>query len=181
MWVWILAGLAVLVILFYSRPRENMTNEQLIATLRDFGDKGTPAPPQKGTKEIYGPQGKPPAFPTNMGGKSGKSVGGPYPYIFGPDTNVAPGTSGSGGDMYGSDFGYNSSSGVAVAPGTNAGTAPGTGLNPTRAGEVASDQSSSNPALNDKPTYEFNVNLKKAFPYDGPPQPFLTDFSKIQH
>jgi hypothetical protein len=30
-------------------------------------------------------------------------------------------------------------------------------------------------------SYEFNLYLAKAFPVDGPPQPFLTDFSKIQH
>jgi hypothetical protein len=30
------------------------------------------------------------------------------------------------------------------------------------------------------PTYEFNPDLKKAFPTNGPPQPFLTDFSKFQ-
>jgi hypothetical protein len=29
-------------------------------------------------------------------------------------------------------------------------------------------------------TYEFNPDLKKAFPTNGPPQPFLTDFSKFQ-
>lgn len=33
----------------------------------------------------------------------------------------------------------------------------------------------------DDETYEFNPDLKKAFPTDGPAQPFLTDFSKIQH
>jgi len=29
-------------------------------------------------------------------------------------------------------------------------------------------------------TYQFNPDLKKAFPTEGPPQPFLTDFSKFQ-
>ena len=29
--------------------------------------------------------------------------------------------------------------------------------------------------------YEFNPDLKKAFQTNGPPQPFLTDFSKFQH
>lgn len=28
-------------------------------------------------------------------------------------------------------------------------------------------------------TYQFNPDLKKAFPTEGPPQPFLTDFSKF--
>ena len=29
-------------------------------------------------------------------------------------------------------------------------------------------------------TYQFNPDLKNAFPVEGPPQPFLTDFSKFQ-
>jgi hypothetical protein len=30
------------------------------------------------------------------------------------------------------------------------------------------------------PIYEFNPDLQKAFPTDGPPKPFLTDFSRFQ-
>lgn len=33
----------------------------------------------------------------------------------------------------------------------------------------------------DDDTYDYNPDLKKAFPVEGPPQPFLTDFSKFQH
>jgi hypothetical protein len=33
----------------------------------------------------------------------------------------------------------------------------------------------------DDETYDFNPDLQKAFPTEGPPQPFLTDFSKFQH
>lgn len=29
-------------------------------------------------------------------------------------------------------------------------------------------------------TYDYNPDLQKAFPTEGPPQPFLTDFSKFQ-
>ena len=29
--------------------------------------------------------------------------------------------------------------------------------------------------------YDFNMDLQKAFPTSGPPEPFLTDFSKFQH
>jgi len=29
-------------------------------------------------------------------------------------------------------------------------------------------------------TYDYNPDLKKAFPVEGPPQPFLTDFSRFQ-
>ena len=32
----------------------------------------------------------------------------------------------------------------------------------------------------DDSIFQFNPDLKKAFPTDGPPQPFLTDFSKFQ-
>jgi len=38
--------------------------------------------------------------------------------------------------------------------------------------------------MSDEPNdeaYEFNPNLQNAFPVEGPPQPFLTDFSKFQH
>jgi len=55
---------------------------------------------------------------------------------------------------------------------------PGSGTNSsgkgTTSGLVSSDQV-------DQSTYEFNPDLKNAFPYDGPPQPFLTNFKKIQH
>jgi hypothetical protein len=30
-------------------------------------------------------------------------------------------------------------------------------------------------------TYEFNPDLQKAFPSEGEPKPFLTDFAKFQH
>ena len=33
----------------------------------------------------------------------------------------------------------------------------------------------------DDETYDYNPDLQKAFPTEGPPQPFLTDFSKFQH
>jgi hypothetical protein len=33
----------------------------------------------------------------------------------------------------------------------------------------------------DDDAYQFNPDLQKAFPTNGPPQPFLTDFSKFQH
>ena len=32
----------------------------------------------------------------------------------------------------------------------------------------------------DDPTYDYNPDLQKAFPTSGPPQPFLTDFSRFQ-
>lgn len=41
------------------------------------------------------------------------------------------------------------------------------------AGKHVSDETSDS-------AYEFNPDLKNAFPVEGPPQPFLTDFSKFQ-
>jgi len=152
MWLWILVGLAILVILFY-RPRENMTNDQLIDTLKTFGEKGTPPSASKTSgpsiQPIYGPSANPPPVPTNTGGSGGgKTVAGPYPQIFGPDVTSAPGSANSG--------------------------------NPVPAGQVASDNAAGSQGPADQ-FHEFNPDLAKAFPVDGPPQPFLTDFSKIQH
>ena len=156
MWLWVLLGLAILVILFY-RPRENMTNDQLISALSQFGKEGTS--PSSNTSSpsaqaIYGPSASPPPVPTNAGGSgSGKTVAGPYPQIFGPDVTSGPGT--TGGSV---------SSGGPVGP-----------------GQVASDQGLAGGCQGPADqTHEFNPDLAKAFPVDGPPQPFLTDFSKIQ-
>jgi hypothetical protein len=224
MWIWILVGIAVLIILFY-RPRENMTNEALISTLKTFGEKGTPPSSSAkgpGKQPIYGPSANPPPLPTNNGGSgSGKSVGGPYPQIFGPDVNAVPGTSsygtpGSGGSsppppspsnpsypsnatsgglralgsagsssyttnlggMGGSTSSSSNPSNVnSRGPGTLRSTrSVGSTVNPVGPGQVASDQ----PPPQDQ-AYQFNPDLAKAFPTNGPPLPFLTDFSKIQH
>ena len=163
MWIWVLVGLAILVILFY-RSRENMTDGQLMNTLDAFKRDGTKSK-DPSLDPIYGPSANPPEFPssTNGGGKNGKSTGGPYPQIFGPDTTPQPGA-GRGG------------------AGTAAGGVAGNGktgdssvyVNPVGPGQVGSDQ-----GIAVEP--EFNPDLKNAFPYDGPPQPFLTDFSKILH
>ena len=66
-------------------------------------------------------------------------------------------TSGSYPDIYGPD--------IPSVPGTKPKPMPG---------KHASDQV-------DDETYDFNPDLQKAFPTEGPPQPFLTDFSKFQH
>jgi hypothetical protein len=165
MWIWVLVGIAILVIFFY-RSRENMTNGQLMNTLDAFKKDGKKSNDPK-LDPIYGPSANPPAFPssTNGGGRNGKSTGGPYPQIFGPDTAPQPGTGRNG------------------AGGTAAGGVAGDGktgqssvyVNPVGPGQVASDQGG------ETVEPEFNPDLKNAFPYDGPPQPFLTDFSKILH
>lgn len=66
-------------------------------------------------------------------------------------------TSGSYPDIYGPD--------IPLVPGTKTKSMPG---------KHTSDEV-------DDETYDFNPDLQKAFPTEGPPQPFLTDFSKFQH
>jgi hypothetical protein len=142
MLLWILGGLVVLLLLV-SR-KEHMTNEDLLSTLKTFGDK---APPKKkanpaDTNEIpiYGPRAPQvtPADPSKT--KLSPTVSGVYPDIYGPEITAAPGTK------------------------------PGTKPNSKHESDKVDDK-----------TYEFNPDLQKAFPTDGPPQPFLTDFAKIQH
>jgi len=146
-------------------------------TLDAFKKDGT-KPKDTSLDPIYGPSANPPAFPssTNGGGKNGKSTGGPYPQIFGPDTTPQPGAGrgGPGGPGRAGPGG--------AGAGTAAGGVAGDGkygessvyVNPVGPGQVGSDQ-----GMAVEP--EFNPDLKNAFPYDGPPQPFLTDFSKILH
>jgi hypothetical protein len=169
MWIWILVGLAILLIVFY-RSRENMTDKQLMDTLQTFEQKGKKSQDPQ-LDPIYGPSANPPAVPTNTGGgKNGKSTGGPYPQIFGPDTTPQLGV------------GRNGAGGAGGAGGTATEGIAGNGktgessvyVNPVGPGQVGSDQA-------DPAEPEFNPDLKNAFPYDGPPQPFLTDFSKILH
>lgn len=88
--------------------------------------------------------------------------------IYGPKAEKVvpskPGSSKSGSDntgvypdIYGPD--------IPLVPGTKKKAMPG---------KHASDEV-------DDETYDFNPDLQKAFPTEGPPQPFLTDFSKFQH
>ena len=88
--------------------------------------------------------------------------------IYGPKSEkVVPSTpsgtkpgsdnSGSYPDIYGPD--------IPLVPGTKKKAMPG---------KHTSDE------VEDE-TYDFNPDLQKAFPTEGPPQPFLTDFSKFQH
>jgi hypothetical protein len=139
MLLWILLGLVVLLLLVTRR--EHMTNEDLLSTLKTFGDK---APPKKKANPadmdhmpIYGPRAPQvaPADPSKT--KLAPTISGVYPDIYGPEITAAPGTK-------------------------------------PQSHKHESDN------LDDK-TYEFNPDLQKAFPTEGPPQPFLTDFSKIQH
>jgi hypothetical protein len=74
-------------------------------------------------------------------------------------------TSGSYPDIYGPD--------IPLVPGTKTKSMPGTKPK-SMPGKHTSDEV-------DDETYDFNPDLQKAFPTEGPPQPFLTDFSKFQH
>jgi hypothetical protein len=161
-----------------------MTNDQLISALKQFGQDGTSSSSnnlQPSVKPIYGPSANPPPFPTNTGAGGGRTVGGPYPQIFGPDVTNAPGSisgSGSGSGLGGSDLsggagGAGGVGGVGGAGGFGNGGVGANGGSPN--GYVYSDQ----PGPNNR-SHEFNPDLAKAFPVDGPPQPFLTDFSQIQ-
>lgn len=57
---------------------------------------------------------------------------------------------------------------------------PDVGLTPgTKAKKIPSSKHTSDEVEDE--TYDYNPDLQKAFPTEGPPQPFLTDFSKFQH
>jgi len=155
MWLWLILLVAVVLILFYSRScsRENMSNEKLLSTLETFGAQGT-------TKD------KDPNLSKNL------PLKGPHaPPIDPADSLKASTKSGNSGGAYPQVFGPD----VAITPGTSGNT----GTSGT-SGTVASGYTLSDSPPNDA-NYEFNPDLKNAFPYSGPPQPFLTDFSKIQH
>jgi len=51
-------------------------------------------------------------------------------------------------------------------------------INP-KTGEKIKNAKHESDNVNDE-TYDYNPDLQKAFPTSGPPQPFLTDFSKFQ-
>jgi len=138
--VWlVVSGLILLAVLFYY-SRENMTNSDLISTLKTFGDKGTKKPAkdasQSDSMPIMGPKAPPIDPADKKNSKSGTNTSGSYPDIYGPEVPKIPGTT-------------------------------------QTAGKHISDETSDS-------TYEFNPDLKNAFPVEGPPQPFLTDFSKFQ-
>jgi hypothetical protein len=141
----IVLGICVLAVLifFLSPSTEYMTNEDLVSTLKTFGEKGTKPTKKKVSGQqdelpIYGPKGvpsPPEPKPTPSSSKGGTSD---YPEIFGPDIILTPGKK-------------------------------------SKNGKHESDK------VEDK-TYDFNPDLRHAFPTtDSEPQPFLGDFSKIQH
>lgn len=131
---------ALIFMLVWSR--EHMTNEDLISTLKTFGETGTKTTKkkvsgQKDELEIYGPKGVPSPPEPKPAPSSNKSETSEYPEIFGPDVILTPGKK-------------------------------------SKNGKHESDK------VEDQ-TYDFNPDLKNAFPTSSEPQPFLGDFSKIQH
>lgn len=138
----ILAGIAVLIFLSQT-VTEHMTNDDLISTLKTFGEKGTAAKKKKQTGQtdelpIYGPKGvlsPPEPKPVPVG--PGSTNSSDYPEIFGPEIVLTPGKKKENGK---------------------------------HESDSVTDQ-----------TYDFNPDLKNAFPTSGPPQPFTGDFSKFQH
>ena len=142
MLLWIL--LALCVVSFLLNTREHMTNDDLLSTLKTFGEKGTKTKTKTKQTEppeapIYGPKAPPLEHPkpAPSNGKPGSS--GVYPDIYGPEYEGVPGSPCKKSGKHGSDD------------------------------DKCDD------------AYKFNPDLQKAFPTEGPPQPFLTDFSKIQH
>lgn len=90
--IWLLVLVVALAILVFYKPREKMTNKDLIATLKTFGEKGTMPKPNDTTEEpIYGPKvprEQAPAPSTSKGKTDYSSV---YPDIYGPDITPIPG------------------------------------------------------------------------------------------
>lgn len=91
---WLLIVLAVILIFFYQSSREHMTNEDLLETLKTFGQKGT-KPKSKDVYEepIYGPKsGGLEPVPAPSSKKNGEDGTNAYPDIYGPEITPIPGT-----------------------------------------------------------------------------------------
>jgi hypothetical protein len=92
--IWLaLLVIAIGIIIFYQPSVEKMTNEDLLATLKTFGEKGT-KPKSKDSNEapIYGPKAPKMADPTPAPSSNGKGDGtNTYPDIYGPEITPVPG------------------------------------------------------------------------------------------
>jgi hypothetical protein len=92
---WIVILLALAVILYYRSSRENMTNKDLMDTLKTFGQKGT-KPKSKDVHEepLYGPKsgGLEPTPAPSSGKNSKDGDADSYPDIYGPEITPIPGT-----------------------------------------------------------------------------------------
>ena len=92
--IWIaLVFLAIIIVVFY-RPRENMTNKDLMDTLKTFGDHGKKATKNVYEEAIYGPKTAKieEPKPTSGNGKDGEDDANVYPDIYGPEITPIPGS-----------------------------------------------------------------------------------------
>ena len=92
-WIMILVAIAI-VLLYRSSRREDMTNKDLMDTLKTFGEKGTPSKSKDVHQEpLYGPKSgglePTPAPSTKKNGEDGTNA---YPDIYGPEITPIPGT-----------------------------------------------------------------------------------------
>jgi hypothetical protein len=139
---------------------EHMTNKDLLATLSTFGKTGIKKKTDPYEEEIYGPKvPKLEEEPTPATSKTKIDDGSDYPDIYGPEITPIPGQTPKKSKRS-----------------KHADKHTGKHISDDHMGghHVGND--------GDDDPYEFNPDLKKAFPMeDNEPQPFLTDFSKFQH
>ena len=90
--IWIVLGvIAILVVVLY-RPREAMTNKDLLDTLKTFGEKGTPSSKKSANPAIYGPKTTKAEEPApSASSKNHEDDRNTYPDIYGPDVSLVPG------------------------------------------------------------------------------------------
>jgi hypothetical protein len=169
---WLLIVLFIATILWSSQ--EHMTNKDLIDALKTFGvDNSGQVKPKSPSKnqEIYGPglkeSEKPPPKPLSDEDEAKKrAMRNAYPHIYGPEYRGAPGQSFEPPGFEKTDKPYSASLERACEH---------PGLEKTE--KPYSAASALEPAGE---PYYFNPDLQTSFPVTGPPQPFLTDFSKFQ-
>jgi len=144
--------LAIALATYYRKSvsRESMTNKDLISALQKFGDKTDDSSKKSNSTLQEAPIYGPTAAPPST----------PFPAPSSKKSK-SDGTTSDYPDIYGPD--------VAMTPGT------GSTCKKDPSGTHASDSATSEDC-----TYQYNPDLKKAFPTDGKaPQPFLTDFSRF--
>jgi hypothetical protein len=92
--LWVVVILIAIAIIAMYKPRENMTNKDLMDTLKTFGEKGTKPKSKDVTQEpIYGPKSgglEPTPAPSSK--KNGGDDTNTYPDIYGPEITPIPGT-----------------------------------------------------------------------------------------
>ena len=91
--MWIVAIILAIVAIVFFRPREHMTNKDLMDTLKTFGEKGTKPKKDVHQEAIYGPRTtkveEPKPSPSSKKGDDDTNV---YPDIYGPEITPIPGS-----------------------------------------------------------------------------------------